>query len=70
MIDLKEFECKWGNWDSNAANSYDEEVNIKKEKFFSEDNGYTETDIESIKTLKRGETHACEYGNHTIKRLV
>ena len=69
MKALKEFECKWGDWDSKAVNSYDDQISLEREEFFSNDKGYTERDIKAIQALEKEEYYTCEYGNHLIKRL-
>jgi hypothetical protein len=69
MINKKLFECNWGSWDSNATNTYDDNRSTKAEDFFSADNGYTESDIKSIREMAPGQSVTCEYGNHTVKRL-
>ncbi len=64
------FLAKWGNWDKKAPNSYPESEQKVTIDFFTEDNGYTEEDINEIKSLTAGQYYEVSYGNHIVTALV
>lgn len=65
----KLFYCIWTDRDDKAINSYDHKEAQEPVNFFSEDRGYTKKDIEAINKLDIEESHHCEYGNHSIRRI-